>query len=45
MGPDLFMKLAKINLKDVDDYLTPDQREQCIKTSRTTRNWKLLPRG
>lgn len=43
MGDELFMSLAEIKLKDVDDYLTPPQKEEVLKTSRTTRTIKVLP--
>lgn len=32
-----FMKVATVNLKDIDAYLTPDQIEQCVTTDRTDR--------
>ncbi len=34
MGKDFF-KIVSVALKDVDDYLNPEQREQCIKSERT----------
>lgn len=36
-----FMKLAKINLKDVDQYLTPKEKVVCIEETRTDRGIKV----
>ena len=44
MGQELFMKLATVRLKDIDDYLTAPQREQVIKTDRTKRTVKIEKR-
>lgn len=44
LGDELFMKLATITLKNLDDYLTPPQKEEVIKTSRTSRSVKIVPR-
>lgn len=43
MGDELFMSLATVRLKDVDDYLTPPQREKVLDTERTTRSIKVVP--
>ncbi len=41
MGRDFF-KIVSVALKDVDDYLNPEQREQCISSDRTgTRSVKV----
>lgn len=39
--PGLFMKLAKINLGDLDDYLTPEERQAVITPSRGKRPIKI----
>lgn len=44
LGDDLFMQLATITLKNVDDYLTPPQKEQVLKTDRTSRSVKIVPK-
>lgn len=41
LGDELFMQLATITLKHVDDYLTPPQKEKVIKTDRTKRSLKI----
>lgn len=45
LGDDLFFSLAKVNLGDVDDYLTPPQKEKVIATSRTDRKFKIVKRA
>ena len=47
MGEELFMKLATVTLKAVDDYLTLPQKEQCLATSRGSRSFKIakLPKA
>lgn len=35
MGNDAFFKVAKLNLKDADAYLNPEQKTECIKSERT----------
>lgn len=40
MGDDLFMQLASVTLKNIDDYLTPPQKEACLTTERTKRSVK-----
>jgi ABC-type transporter Mla subunit MlaD len=42
--PGLFMKLVKINLGDLDDYLTPQEREAVIDTQRTLRKAVVVKR-
>lgn len=44
LGQELFMKIAKINLGDLDKYLTLPQRELVIQTKRTTNTYKVEPR-
>lgn len=44
LGDELFMKLASITLKNLDDYLNPIQREEVIKTDRTSRSIKIIER-
>ena len=44
MGEELFMKLATVTLKSVDDYLNPAQKAECIATSRGARSYKLARR-
>jgi len=34
MGDEAFFKVAKLNLKDADDYLNPEQKAKCIKSDR-----------
>ena len=41
LGDLLFMKLATVTLKNLDDYLNPEQRGEVIKTDRTSRSIKL----
>jgi predicted nuclease with TOPRIM domain len=45
MGEELFLKTAKVNLKDLDAYLTLPQREEVLKTTRTARSSKLVKRA
>lgn len=42
MDTGVFWKTVKMNLKDLDDYLTPEEREEVIKTERTKRPVKLI---
>ena len=44
MGNELFMKVAKVTLKDLDQYLTGPQRDTVIKTSRTARGFEIARR-
>lgn len=44
LGDELFMQLATITLKNLDDYLTPPQKEIVIKTDRTNRSIKFIKR-
>ena len=44
MGEELFMKLATVTLKSVDDYLNPAQKAECIATTRGARSYKLARR-
>lgn len=44
MGNMLFMKVATVTLKAVDDYLNPEQKEQVLTTARTTRSVKIIKR-
>lgn len=44
LGDDLFYDLAKINLKDVDNYLTLPQRQKVLTEERTKRSFKLVKR-
>lgn len=41
LGDELFMKLATVTLKNLDDYLNPQQREVVIETTRSSRSIKL----
>lgn len=41
MGNEVFYSLAKVNLGDVDKYLTAAEREKCLETTRTTRTPKV----
>lgn len=41
LGDDLFMQIATVTLKNLDDYLTPPQREQVIQTDRSKRSIKI----
>jgi len=45
LGDDVFFKLCKINLKDVDDYLCPEERDEVIKVIRTTHSFQVTPRS
>ena len=44
MGPELFLKVASVTLKNLDDYLTAPQRAEVIETKRTNRSYKLIKR-
>lgn len=44
LGEETFMELASLKLGDVDAYLTPPQKEQCIVTERTKRGFKVVKR-
>lgn len=45
MGTELFMKLAKVTLKDIDNYLTITQREKVLAETRTSHSVKVTKRG
>jgi hypothetical protein len=45
LGNELFMKLATITLKNLDDYLTPPQKELVLSTARTGRTMKIVRRA
>lgn len=45
LGDDLFYQLAKVNLSDLDNYLTLPQRKKVIKENRTKRSFKIVPKG
>lgn len=46
LGPDTYYKLAKVNLSDLDKYLTPDQVAQVLDKERTsTRTIKVTKRA
>lgn len=42
MGDDLFIKVATVPLKAIDDYLNPEQKATVLKTSRTDRTLKVI---
>ncbi len=44
MGPELFLKVATVTLKNIDDYLTAPQREEVLETTRGSRSFKLIKR-
>jgi hypothetical protein len=44
MGDDVFMKVAKVNLKDVDNYLTLPEREAVLETKFGKREIKVHKR-
>ena len=44
LGDDLFFKLAKLTLKDIDDYLSPPERDQVLLTKRTEHSAKVTAR-
>ncbi len=44
LGGELFMQLATVTLKNIDDYMTPPQKAQVLKENRTTRTIKVLKR-
>lgn len=41
LGSELFMQLATITLKNLDDYLTPPQKEEVIEVGRSSRSLKI----
>lgn len=43
--PNLFMSVVKIDLKSVDDYLTPQERDAVITKSRGKREIKIVKRS
>ena len=45
LGNETFMKVASITLKNLDDYLTPPEKEQVLKTERTSRSFKVIARA
>jgi hypothetical protein len=46
LGQENFLKIAKVNLKDVDDYLTPGQRADCIDSANSgPRSFKVKARN
>jgi hypothetical protein len=45
LGDKLFFQLAKLNLGDVDAYLTPPQIEQVVKKNRTDRKVTVKPKA
>jgi hypothetical protein len=42
--PDLFWEVAKVKIKDCDEYLTPDQRDAVLGTKRTPRKVVVVKR-
>ena len=44
LGDDLFMKLAGVTLKSLDQYMTPPQLAVVLKTTRTSRSVKIARR-
>jgi len=45
LGTDVFMKVATITLKNIDDYLTLPQKQQVLNTKRTAHSHKVVKRG
>ena len=45
LGTELFMKLAKVTLGDIDSYLNPEQKLKVLKTDRTGRGMKIGKRS
>jgi hypothetical protein len=45
LGTEVFMKVATITLKNLDDYLTLPQKDQVLKTNRTAHSHKVVKRG
>ena len=41
MGIDDFKRIASVKLKDVDDYLTPDQKEKVLGTMEGSRSFSI----
>lgn len=44
LGDELFMQLATVTLKNIDDYMTPPQKAQVINEKRTSRTIKVKKR-
>jgi hypothetical protein len=44
MGTVTFMKVATVTLKDIDAYLTPPEKAQCLTTTRGARSCKIIKR-
>ena len=44
LGAKLFRQLAKVNLKDLDAYLTPPQLDEVLDTKRTDHSIKVTKR-
>jgi flagellar hook-length control protein FliK len=44
LGDDLFMKLASVTLKSLDQYLTPPQLSEVLTSERTSRSVKITRR-
>ena len=45
LGDDLFMKLASVTLKSLDQYLTPPQLAEVLTVERTSRSVKITRRA
>lgn len=45
LGDDLFMKLASVTLKSLDQYLTPPQLAEVLTSERTSRSVKITRRA
>ena len=44
LGDAVFFKIAKVNLKDLDDYMTLEERSEVIEVNRTKHAFKLTAR-
>jgi hypothetical protein len=45
LGTETFMAIASVKLTDIDAYLTPPQKEQCLATARTAHAVKVTKRS
>ena len=45
MGAETFMKVATVTLKNIDDYLTPPEKAQCVTETRSCRGYKVIKRA
>lgn len=45
LGKDVFMQVAKVTLKDIDKYLSGNEKDALLNITRTSRSLKLIKRA